>query len=173
MAGEGHERSETVQGHDRLRRPPFRPSCGRSGKRRPCALIGPGCLGVSASTFPTTNQREGDTGSVCLSIRKGRGTALEAANGRSGGGASRCGSGGGNLPSVPEAGRALDSWREPRGRGERGLQSPVAVALCRAHGVPDPCKGGKSGHGAWLARGTEAPERAPQRCLDAHLLGAP
>lgn len=66
----------------------------------------------------------------------------------------------------PEEGYALDPWSRLRGRGERCLQSPLAVALSKAHGVPEPCKVGEIGHGAWLARGTQARERAPQRSPD-------
>ena len=70
MAGERHERSQTVQVYDSLLPPPFRPGCGLSGKRSSCALIGPCYLYVTDSTFDTTNQREEGVGSVRGFIRK-------------------------------------------------------------------------------------------------------
>lgn len=70
MAGERHDRSQTVQVYDSLLPPPFRPGCGLSGKRSSCALIGPSSLDVTDSTFDTTNQREEAVGSARGFIRK-------------------------------------------------------------------------------------------------------
>lgn len=163
MAGEGHEHSETVRDHERLRPPSFRSGCGLSGKRSPCGLIGPRPLDVTASTFYTTNRQEGGVGSAGCPIRKGRGAVSEAANGRQE--AEPPWERRRELFRVPEAGQVLDPWRGRKGRGERCVQCPLAVALPEAHGVPDPGKGGEGDRGAGRAR-VEAPERAPRRSPD-------
>lgn len=86
---------------------------------------------VTAATFHTTNQREGDARIVFHLARKGRGTVSEAANGRPGGGAP-VGAAAGTVAS-PEAGRALCIHGASRGAEvsgacslpSRSLQSPA------------------------------------------------
>lgn len=56
------------------------------------------------------------------------------------------------LSRVQEAGRILDPWSEPKGRGERCVRCPFAVAVPEAHGVPDSLKGGEGDRGARRAR---------------------
>ena len=87
MAGERHERSQTVQVYDSLLPPPFRPGCGLSGKRSSCALIGP-CY-LTSRTRPLTppiSEKKVWEAFAALS-GSGRGTVWEVANGRPGGGA--------------------------------------------------------------------------------------
>lgn len=66
----------------------------------------------------------------------------EAANGRFGGGAP-VGSATGTVASA-EAGQSLHPWNKRKGRGEPCLQSPLAVALSEARGVPGPYKDGET-----------------------------
>lgn len=113
------------------------------------------------STFDTTNQREGEVGSVRSLIRKWRDTVSEAANGRQGGW----------IPSPPPWERrrklfrfqdqALHPWSKPTCRGEPSLQPLLAVAL-RPTAFQTP-------EGKVTAALGEPAARRPQ----ARLLGAP
>lgn len=144
MAGEGHERSETEKGHYGRRPPSFGSGCGRSGEGSPCALSGPRSLDVTTRfTRPMGRKELGEPS--FRPIRKGRATVVEPANGRPEGGAP-VGPAAGTVANAEE-GYALDPWSRLRGRGERCLQSPRAVALSKAPGVPELCKGGDIGHG--------------------------
>lgn len=113
---------------------------------------------VTAATFHTTNQREGDARMVFPPHPEGAGYRFRSSQWAARRRGTR-GSGGGNCRESRGGSRALHPWSQPRGRGERGLQSPLAVA-------PDPCRRGENDHGAWRGRGPQAPERAPQRSTD-------
>ena len=155
MAGERHERSQTVQVYDSLLPPPFRPGCGLSGKRSSCAIIGPCSLDVTDSTFDTTNQREEAVGSVRGLIRKWAGHCVGSSQWAAGRPRER------RRERLRVPPQALHPWSELPGRGEPSLQRSLAVALAKAHGVPGLWNGGENDRGADRA-GKETPERAPQ-----------
>ena len=164
MAGERHERSETVQVHDRLLPPPFRPGGWRPGKRNSCALIGPCSFDVMDSTFDTTNQREGEVGGVRSPIRKWRDTVSEAANGRQGGGDSlhppNRGSGGANCSDSRV--RSCIHGASRRAEVSRACSLPSRSPCLRPTAFQTP-------EGKVTAALSEPAARRPQ----ARLLGAP